>query len=328
MRKFKELFLLTVLGIGCIAHASEGWFDDFSKAQARAQEKNSPLLVAFLGPNWCPWSDKLEEEVLTSNAFFASLKDEVVLLRVDIPEDFDQKTFAGSVLKQRYQIEECPSLVLAQSSGQEIARFEYLPVKTKDVALVIKERIADFKKVAQLTKKKQLKSLKTNELKSLYTKAGKLADTTFKKALLRQGLKSDHDPYFLLEEYEALVTKGKSKDRQSLRVRNKILARDPQNSKGCLRQLALMDFEALANNNEKALQAKAVVDPLISYLNEFGKEDVDNAWQIEMKVSQYLFSHDQPADALKHARASLRLAPQAAREEITQSIEYLQAFVQ
>lgn len=71
MCKFKGVFLAVVLGISCLAHASEGWFDDFSKAQARAQEKNSPLLIAFLGPNWCPWSDKLEEEVLTSNTFFA-----------------------------------------------------------------------------------------------------------------------------------------------------------------------------------------------------------------------------------------------------------------
>ncbi len=81
-----------------------------------------------------------------------------------------------------------------------------------------------------------------------------------------------------------------------------------------------MDFDALAN---ACLGTKAVVKPLVEYLRKFGTVDTENAWQIEMKISKYLFSKDQIEEALKHANASLKMAPESARTEIAKSVEYL-----
>ena len=59
------------------------WLEDFSAAKAQAEKENKPLLIAFLGPNWCEPSDELETDVLTSASFLEKVEKEVVLFKVD-----------------------------------------------------------------------------------------------------------------------------------------------------------------------------------------------------------------------------------------------------
>ena len=130
----------------------EGWLDDFSEAKKIAQEKQCPMLIAFLGPNWCPWSDKLETEILSNSIFLKQLQDTVVFVKIDIPENFSEIT-SSSELKKNYRIEECPTLVLVQPSGKEIAKLEYLPIESGEFASYIKQMLTDYEKVSQLQKK-------------------------------------------------------------------------------------------------------------------------------------------------------------------------------
>ena len=307
--------------------STEGWLDDFEQAQELAQQKHRPLLIAFLGPDWCSSSDKLDEEILSSSTFLNALSKEIIFVRVNIPENFDQESFQGHILKEKYAITDCPSLILAKSTGEEVARLAIERDGPQEYARYVKEILSDFVQVQQFSNKKKLKKLKNDEIKSLYVKAGKLADSTLKKILLEEGLKNDHGPYFLLERYGELLANGGVKNRHVRRVRNKILARDPHNEFGYCRQLALLDFEALARVSQPR-EAKNVVKPLIDYLHKFGDKDLKNAWKLEMKISQYFFSHDEKEEALKHAHASHKIAPEFAQREVAQSIEYLESHVQ
>ncbi|NGX48303.1 MAG: Disulfide bond reductase DsbH [Chlamydiae bacterium] len=302
------------------------WHDNYKEAKKIATLEEKPLLIVFLGPNWCPWSDQLEVEVLASNAFLENLEKEVVLLKVDIPEDFDEEGFPGQDLRNQFHVEECPSLVLVESSGEEIAKLSYLPIDQKEFVTYIKETLSDHRKISRITKQ-QLDKLKVEELKSLYAKAGRLADVTFKKALLDQGLKSDRSPFFLLEQYSNLFTSRKMSSWKLRSIRKKIIARDPENKEGYQRKLAVMDFEALASV-KKPQKAEIVVGPLVEYMQNFGKKDQKNAWHIEMKISQYFFTQNQIEDALRHAKASLDAAPKQHKKDIAESIEYLQKYVQ
>jgi len=302
------------------------WHDNYVEAKKIAIQEEKPLLIAFLGPNWCPFSDQLEAEVLADDAFLKNIENEVVLLKIDIPEDFDEKGFPGVELKNQFQIEECPALVLAEPTGEEIAKLAFLPIEQKEFTQTIKETLADYRKVSRLTKQK-LDQLKGEELKTLYSKAGHLADTTFKKALFEQGLKSDKGPFFLLEEYSNLLTSGRISGWKLRTLRKKIVARDPQNEEGYQRKLAVMDFEALACV-KKPQKVDIVVAPLVEYLQNFGKNDQENAWQLEMKISQYFFTQNRIEDALRHAQASLDVAPDDLKKDIAKSIEYLQTYVQ
>ncbi|NGX38732.1 MAG: Disulfide bond reductase DsbH [Chlamydiae bacterium] len=304
----------------------EGWLDDYNEAQKLAEKKNLPLLIAFLGPNWCPWSDKLEAEVLTRTSFLSSLEKEVVFLKVDIPEHYDQEAeqnHPSLPLKERYFVDECPSLVLASPNGKEIAKLEYLPISSTDFAGTIKEMLSDYEKLVALTEKKELKHLKSDELQTLYTKAGRLADETIKKSLLKQGLKIDSGPYFLLEKYGERLASGKVTSRKSRSIRKKIEALDPENAAGSQRKLAIMDFEALKTTLTPNHNAKVAIQPILQYLQKFGPKDRDHTWKLQMKVSQYLFGKNEVEEALKHAKLSLEAAPQSAHAEINQSIEYL-----
>jgi len=305
----------------------EGWLDDFAEAKKIASEKKCPLLIAFLGPTWCPWSDKLEAEVLVNQNFFKNLQTEVVFLKVDIPEDFDRHTkesLPALKLKEQYFVDECPTLVLVTPNGKQIAKLNYLPISCSAFASYIKEMLTDYEKLSLLTEKKALKKLDGKELKSLYAKAGRLADETFKKVLLNQGIKTDPSPYFLLEQYGVLLTKGKGNSWASRRLRNKILSLDPKNKNGSHRKLAVMDFNALAVSAKTDQKMDAVIHPLVDYLQKFGSKDLENAWRIEMMISQYLFGKDQIGASLIHAKNSLKIAPEPAQKEIVQSIEYLQ----
>lgn len=305
----------------------EGWMSSFAKAQKEAVEQNKPILIAFLGPNWCPWSDQLEKEVLTQSDFLGELQDRVILLKVDIPEDFslyNPEGLPALQLKDRYHIQECPALVLVEPMGHEIAQLKYLPLKSTEFAQYVQQMLNDYRDVQDAVTQKHLTQVSENELKMLYTKAGQFADSTFKRAVLKKGLKEDKSPYFLLEEYGYLLANGHVRNRKLGRIRNKIIARDPNNAKGALRKLAMLEFEALTKGQKKHASAEKAIEPLVKYLKAHGKNDVENGWKMEMMISEYLFTKNQLESALKHAQASWEIAPETAKKEIGQSIAYLQ----
>lgn len=317
-------FLLLVSQVVVVAQGiEEAWMDSVQTAQRAAEKRNCPLLIAFLGPNWCSFSDKLEEEVLFQDEFISQLKDQVVFVKVDIPKDFEQRSFYGKALKQKYCIDECPCVVLADSDGGAIAKLEYLPIGCAQFATYVKQVLDDYNRVSHLVGR-ELKQLKVDEVKHLYARSGRFVDTRFRIALLEQGLKIDRGPYFLAEQYARLLAEGTGSRRKLKRIRNKVLARDPKNEEGCLRKLALSEFASMGDsaNPEQAIA------PLLQYLKRFGSEDAENAWRLEMKISQYLFGKHCIEGALEHAKRSYDLAPDTAQKEIAQSIQYLQTFLQ
>jgi len=325
MRVFNVLFaamLLTCSGFSQI-EPLKGWIDNIEAAQKKAKEKDLPILIAFLGPNWCNFSDELEEEILSKEGVTEPLGQKMILVKIDIPEDFEESNYYGKELKESFRVDECPCLVLTDSQTHPIAKLNYLPVTPEHFVRYVEQIMGDYERVSHLAKR-DLKQMKVDEIKHLYARAGRLADTTFKKALMKQGLKVDRGPFFLVEEYGNMLASGTASERKLRKIRGKVLARDPENEHGYLRKLALIDFESRIDEKTP----EEVIAPLISYLQQYGPKDTENAWKLEMKISQYLFSKNQIEGALKHARLSYDSAPDDAKKEVAQSIEYLQSFVQ
>jgi len=268
---------------------------DFDEAKEIAQKQHRPILIAFLSP---------DEQIEGA----AALEKKVVFLKVNVCEE--------NGLVDQYNIDSYPAFLLVESNGREIAKLDIASID----AATIDTLIASYGHIQN----HDLSNLKVSELRTLYAQAGKFADSTFKQALLEEGLKVDDGPFFMLQQYSCLLAEVGVKNRKSKILRNKIIARDIRNEQGYRRQLALMDFEALSNAHE-CLAAKAVVKPLMDYLQKFGSKDAENAWEIELKISRYLFSRDQIEDALKHANASLKMAPELKKNEIAQSVAYLES---
>ena len=75
--------------------------------------------------------------------------------------------------------------------------------------------------------------------------------------------------------------------------------------------------------SKKKKQVFRAISPLLGYIHEFGKEDRENLWKVEMMVTQFLLAQNEREMALEHARASLNAAPDAVKGEIEVIIDYL-----
>ena len=63
--------------------------------QREALEKDIPVLIAFLGSGWCPWSMKMENELFSDGALLQKLEDKCFFLQIDMPDKSDHGRIPG-----------------------------------------------------------------------------------------------------------------------------------------------------------------------------------------------------------------------------------------
>lgn len=302
------------------------WTDHYEKAVKVAQEKNKYLLLAFVGSDWCPWSQKFESEILTRSEFIKDLKEDVICVWIDFPENASlssERLEMNQTLKEKYLVKELPTLILLDPWEEQVAKLNYLPLDCADFAKHIHELIGDFKEMKLVLETSDLTKLKGEELEVLYSKAKKLGCHRYIEAIINAGLTVDRGTYFLLEKYSNCLETGKIKEPQTEELRKTIIAKDPKNQTGAHLKLAMLDFQTLSNLPKKQEKPSGAVDPLLHYIKTFGKKDKENLWRIEMIIAQYLFSKGIVEKALHHANASYHSAPDAIKPEIAQSIDFL-----
>jgi thioredoxin-related protein len=134
--KYKEKALMKRLMTGLLlaglfgfsALAGEEWLTDINKAKKEATEKNLPILADFSGSDWCGWCIKLDKEVFSQKEFKAFAKDSVVLFLADFPH---AKELSADVkaqneqLRQAYNVEGFPTILLLDAGGKVMARTGY-----------------------------------------------------------------------------------------------------------------------------------------------------------------------------------------------------------
>jgi thioredoxin-related protein len=297
--------------------AAAEWRSDYEEALRVSKENNQPLLLVFIGEEWCPWSQKLDAEVLSHSQFLQEL-DQFVLVRMNLAQ------FAGPEervcrLKEKYQIQEIPSLVVFTSLGEEMARVGYMPLQPLEFATLFKEIKNSYEEISQA----DLKNLGIDKLKELYMASLKYGFNQYRYEILAAGLQLDKTPFFLLEKYKLLIEDGKMKKAEALAVRKELVKRDPKNGYGVHRTLAIVDFHKLSNRYRLRKKPDEVVKPLLDYIKKFGSSDEEHLWKIEMMIAQFYFSRDKVETALMHAERSYQVAPEAFKEEISQSIDFL-----
>ncbi|MCI0381795.1 MAG: thioredoxin family protein [Chlamydiae bacterium] len=305
---------------------NDAWLQNYGKVMELARDKNKPILMALLGTDWCVWSKKMDSEVLNDQNFIDAVKKEFILLKVQFPEIASQQNgqLECEKIKEKYHVQECPLLLLVNADGAEIAKIGYIPLNAKEFASYITELFSHYHDVEEAISQENIHGLKFEELKPLYEKAKKLTDPKYVSAILTAGIEKDQNGYFIAEQYARLLTGDKLKRKQATILKKKILDKDPQNDKGAHLKIAMVDFQTLANVSKKKKKPEEVVAPLVKYLNQFGEKDKENSWKVELTIAQYLFGKNLIADALKHAKLSYENAPESAKEEISQSIQFLQ----
>jgi protein disulfide-isomerase len=258
--------------------------------------------------------------VLSNEDFIQAVQEHFLLVKVDLLE------FAkGSVdkWKERYAIEESPTLLLLTADAEEMTRVGFLPLSPSAYAAHLIQLCIDFQWMARIMETGEFRALAIQELESLYTTAKRLKCKKYMEALLQEGGEREGGGFFLLERYETLLEHSKLKNPKVQELRAKIVKSDPDNAKGRQLHLAVLEFHALASRIKKKHHPAAAIVPLLEYVRKFGKKDGDHLWRVELMIAQYLFSKDQTALAIEHAQSSYELAPESFKKEIASSIDYL-----
>ena len=331
-------FLVAALSVCSLVHSSEKgrtpstnvfwtqWADDYAKAMKMAQATGKPLLIAFTGTGWCPWSTRMDEDILSQPDFSSALREEMLFVRIDFPErdvlPLDKKTqYFG--LKRRYGIQELPTLVLVDPSGDEIFKIGYVPLEAREVAAHLKTALVDYKQLKSVVGTASLLEMRGAEIQELYKKADGLSTMPLRQQLLEAGLKSDQDAFFMMEQYENLLETHTLQDPDVQLLRKKIAARDPSGHQGIQFKLATAEFNTLSRALKKKEDPQRAIAPLLAYLQKFGNQDQENRWRVEMMIAQFLFSKNKVAEAIAHAKNSYEQAPEEYRYDIAQSLDYL-----
>lgn len=286
----------------------------------RAQHEKKVLLVAFLGENWCPWSEKLKRDVLNSQEFLHKLEGLAHLAVAIVDEEESERNKA---LQEVFHIEQTPTLVLFDYSQEEIARLGFLPLNSEEYAQAAIELTEHFEEVVSFLNNPQLKKSE-EEMVELYLKAKKLSSKSYGNQILQIGLKREKGSFFLLEKYESLLKKFKFKSKTVQKARKQVIERDPDNKMGTLLKMAMLEFQELSPKVKGKNKIDKAISPLVNYVQKFGKQDRENLWRVEMMIAQFLFAKNELEQALVHARASLDVAPENMKGEVEEMVDYLQ----
>lgn len=317
------LFLLTWGFPNALNGSSVQWHVDYNKAVHIAKKEQKPLLLFFTGSDWSGWGMKMKREIIDSPSFQEKVADSFVCALIDFPKYKSQskeEIAQNALLKEKNHITDYPRLVLLDPEEREIARLGYSSEGGGQLAETLLQTAQADKRLTKILETFEQTVYTFSELEDLYRQAQELKRIPDAQLILERGLKSESPLFFLLEKYRLLVEEGKRQSEECLSLRKQLLEIDPQNNKKVHFSLALIDFQALVDENKKDLRA---IKPLEEYVARFGDNDEENIWSIEMMIAQFYLQFDECQKALKHAETAYERAPQEMKEEIGHSLEYI-----
>ena len=185
------------------------------------QVKKGPYVLVFVGEGWCPWSDLFLKEVLLRPQFKEAYQEEMSFVKVSFAERREASAPSSLELREKYHVEELPSLVLVDAFGEEVTKMGYLPLPAERLAASVQNAFAHYKEI-KAAEQKGFIHLPSTELKQLYHKAQGLKSKAWIQELLQTGLKVDRGTFFLMEQYLALLPKGKKGREELQQIKRKI----------------------------------------------------------------------------------------------------------
>jgi protein disulfide-isomerase len=123
--------ILIALGIfsTASAHSESAWSTDYKKAQEEAKASHRLLLLDFTGSDWCGYCFQLDRVILSQPQFKDYANKNLVLVEIDFPRRKPQSAETrkqNAELAQRYQIDGFPTLVVLNSEGKAVWRYDGL----------------------------------------------------------------------------------------------------------------------------------------------------------------------------------------------------------
>ena len=131
----KKLFALTLitglLFAATTAHAGkDGWLTNFDEALALAKAEGKHILVEFQGSDWCPPCIKLNNEVLTQDAFKALAESSLVLVDADFPRRSklpEAQQVHNDELARKFGVQYFPTVLILDGEGNVLDKLVGFP---------------------------------------------------------------------------------------------------------------------------------------------------------------------------------------------------------
>lgn len=292
---------------------------DYKRAEQIAKVFHKPMIVLFTGSDWNKDSQALIDKILYDPAFYDVLRKEFVFAQVDFPEidrHHPDVIVRNNLLKESFHVEAFPTLVLIDEERHEISRTGLVSDNPEQFAAHLKSLRSRYVRVSEGL---EAPHIDNENLKFYYTDARELGSSHLLQKVLERGLAIKDDPYFHVERYNELCTAGHGACEDAKNLRERILKMDPNNVYGAHYRLAIIDFQATAD--DAALSPSEAIAPLKNYIAKYGLDDHDHLWRLHMMLAHYLFSRACYDDALEHARICYQESPSFMKKEAFRTVE-------
>jgi len=334
--KSNIVFLVGVLLVAgvCLYASSDGpapkitWYSNYDLAVEQSTVTSKPLIILFTGSDWCRWCQKLESEVLDTEEFARIASEKFIFLKVDFPSRKSlspQQKKHNEALKERFSIKGFPTLILLNEKQQKIATVGYREGGGSSYAKYLLNTVAQYTSYTETYHHAMSEEASSAYLEKLYRQARELGQDDDIDNIIAKGIESAEPVFFLKEKFRFLVEAGRIQSPEAQSIRARLLTADPNNEHGAHRNVAVIEFQRLAEELEVSDgdPAEACL-PLINYINSFGEQDKDHLWRLQMTIAQTFLSKNRPQEALEYAKASYLSAPLLVRSEVANAIKSIE----
>lgn len=326
--------LIITLFCCCEAQQNTGqiqWQDSYQKALEQSKSSSKPVLLFFTGSDWCGWCSKLEEEALNTQEFVQTAGPQFIFVKLDFPlySPIDpQIAVRNKELRKKFDVRSFPTIIIVDETGRQIGSTGYRPGGGKEYAGHLIRMVSDYKgyqnRVADLGSSK----LTDQDLQKMYEKARQLQRESEANAIIKIGLKESKSSFFLKERYRNLAEEGSLSNNEAQVIKNELL-KDKSNRRQVEYDLAMIEFEAHCAEMEKDhYDPEKAVAPLLSYIEKYKQQDIENTWRLQMIISQVFLDNNKLNKALIYAQQSYQSAPASVKPEIALAIENIQEQLQ
>lgn len=295
---------------------SANFAKDLDEAIYQAGIEKKPIFLVVVGSSACPWSEKLLFDVVYQNQFLDKASKDFILCKLN----FDELKNGGKELGIEKGIEKIPSALILSPLGEMISLRDDLPENPEQMLAYMQEATGINKKIKEALL--QETSLDDESLVSFY-KLSKDLGLKIEERLYMMGEGKKKNLFFQLEKYKRVLAKGSGREQKDLKF--DILKLDPKNSKGAIRDMALLEFEQRSKQKKGLDNPFSALKPLFEYLRDYGHFDKEYRWQIEMKIAQFLYSKNQIQAAIQHATRSLEWVPEEHKKEVGDVVDFLKS---
>jgi len=133
MGKFPVVLLIVALACLSVSAAKRKpappkynpWQISYEDALKQAKDFDRPVMICFLGSDWCPYCIKLLKEVLDTRDFGGWAMQNLVVMVADYPKKITlppEMIKRNDALKEKFNVHGFPQVVLVAADGSELGR--------------------------------------------------------------------------------------------------------------------------------------------------------------------------------------------------------------